>query len=276
MSLILVGLDDTDTLETRGTNQLARALVRRIAVEFRGRLAMKYIVRHQLLADPRIPCTSKNGSASIWLETLPKTAPTNGTSGDTANKSSGEPLTGAELERLISLLRTEMLADFIPGSDPGLCVAERIFSDVIAWGERCQREIVTKEEAYAVAQKNGLFLEELGGTGGGVIGALAAIGLAAAANDGRIISLGDPDYDLSGIVEFATLRKLGISWEVVPSEEKGFENGFANGILPPEKPGEREQVDVGKHLRPNLRGGRPMLYVEPRNEGTPWGAIKRT
>ncbi len=62
--MIFVGIDDTDTLGTPGTNQLARALVRRLAASYRP----VRIVRHQLLFDPRVPYTSKNGSASLVLE----------------------------------------------------------------------------------------------------------------------------------------------------------------------------------------------------------------
>src|SRR5437870_2586916 len=58
--LIYVGIDDTDTLDTPGTNQLARALAAQIASTHECLL----IVRHQLLDDPRVPYTSKNGSAS--------------------------------------------------------------------------------------------------------------------------------------------------------------------------------------------------------------------
>src|SRR3954464_61427 len=65
--MIYVGLDDTDTLEDPGTNQLARHLVRELADEFSGRI----ILRHQLLVDPRVPCTKKNGCASILFEVLP-------------------------------------------------------------------------------------------------------------------------------------------------------------------------------------------------------------
>ena len=62
--MILVGIDDTDMPDTPGTNQLARALAASVA----GRYECARIVRHQLLDDPRVPCTSKNGSASILLQ----------------------------------------------------------------------------------------------------------------------------------------------------------------------------------------------------------------
>src|SRR6476660_8707762 len=63
-TMIYVGIDDTDTLDDPGTNQLARHLVRELAGQFRGRM----ILRHQLLEDPRVPCTKKNGCASIAFE----------------------------------------------------------------------------------------------------------------------------------------------------------------------------------------------------------------
>ena len=56
--MIYVGIDDTDTVDTPGTNQLAKALVMRLARDYE----CVSIVRHQLLFDPRIPYTSKNGS----------------------------------------------------------------------------------------------------------------------------------------------------------------------------------------------------------------------
>ena len=64
--MIYVGIDDTDTLDDPGTNQLARLMIRELAGQARGRM----ILRHQLLEDPRVPCTKKNGCASIAFEPL--------------------------------------------------------------------------------------------------------------------------------------------------------------------------------------------------------------
>ncbi len=46
--MIFIGIDDTDTLETPGTNQLARHLVRDLADVIRGRIITP---QHQLLED---------------------------------------------------------------------------------------------------------------------------------------------------------------------------------------------------------------------------------
>jgi hypothetical protein len=224
--MILVGIDDTDMPDTRGTNHLARALVARVA----SRYECARIVRHQLLDDPRVPCTSKNGSASILLQ--PKAS---------------EPVAS-----LIADLRSGMRAGFVAGSDPGLCVApsEPVPPEVTEFGRRCQRELVAQGEALRLAGSLGLHLEGLGGTGGGVIGALAAVGLLACGDDGRVVQMGPWTDDLSGLHDVESLRVRGV-------EVRRLDSGavLREGL-----------VDVGKRLRPNMRGGRVVLFVTASGE----------
>ena len=63
----LIGIDDTDNLESRGTGhrvrQLADWLTENQLVSPLG------ITRHQLLVDPQIPYTSHNSSACLSVET---------------------------------------------------------------------------------------------------------------------------------------------------------------------------------------------------------------
>src|SRR6185436_587915 len=102
--MIYVGIDDTDTLDDPGTNQLARLMVRELADQARGRM----ILRHQLLEDPRVPCTKKNGCASIaW-----------------------EPIGQFSRERFIASVRRMVVSWSPKGSDPGLCVAESVTQSV--------------------------------------------------------------------------------------------------------------------------------------------------
>lgn len=231
--MIYVGIDDTDTLDTPGTNQLARALVKHVADQCRCTL----IVRHQLLEDPRVPCTSHNGSASILLEPEPK----------------------CSLSALIDALRSRMREGFVPGSDPGLCVAEAVPEAVTAFGQHCQRELVDQQEARNLAAEHGIFLEGLGGTQGGVIGALAAVGLAANGDDGRVVHIGYWPDDLTGPQEIAALRARGV-------EVRTLDAG---------RPVTEGPIDVGKHLRPNCRQNRVVLFVEPAGSGaTPWRAVR--
>ncbi len=228
--MVYVGIDDTDTLDSRGTNQLAR----RIAWHFRGRLTCRMIIRHQLLEDPRVPCTSKNGSASLTFE-----APGEGGAG-----------------WLIPEVRAVMQAEFVPGSDPGFCVADHIPVEVVEFGRRAKSSWIEQDEARALARQFGIYLEGLGGTQGGVIGALAAVGLAATRNDGRIVQLGEWDDDLSGIQDAAVLRARRI--EIYDLETQS--------------PVSVNSVDVGKRLRPNVRLGRAVVFVRPGERG--WEAVR--
>jgi hypothetical protein len=234
--VIHVGIDDTDTLDTPGTNQLARALVQAVALSYR----CLRITRHQLLDDPRVPYTSHNGSASILLE----------------------PLGVMTRERLIATLRERMRQWFVPGSDPGLCVAEIVPESVVEFARRCQREIVEQAAARALAANGGLHLEGLGGTEGGVIGALAAVGLSAEGDDGRLVQIGTWPDDLSGLQNVATLEARGVEVRCLATRAS-----IRAGV-----------VDVGKHLRANLRRHRAVLFVQPssptESHGVAWTAVR--
>lgn len=98
--MFFIGLDDTDTLESRGTGQLARQIAAVLAADY----PVLGVTRHQLLVDPRVPCTKNNSSAAILLDV------------------DGDLDTAVLLERVRAL----MLEQYQPGSDPGLCVARAV------------------------------------------------------------------------------------------------------------------------------------------------------
>ena len=234
--MIYVGIDDTDMPDMPGTNQLARALIAHVANRFR----CHFVLRHQLLYDSRIPYTSKNGSASIHLE----------------------PLIGqtADLDPMIVALRERMLEWYIPGSDPGLCVTTVVPSDISEFGRLCQRDIVYRSDAERLAAQHGIHLEGLGGTRGGMIGALAAVGLAASQNDGRVVVQGAWSDELSGRQPVAVLESRGAAVRCV-------ETGAAV----------REgDVDIGKHFRPNIREGSVVQFVRMMETpaGREWQAVR--
>jgi hypothetical protein len=235
--VIYVGIDDTDTLDTPGTNQLAREIVRRLAGWFRCEL----ILRHQLLVDPRVPYTSHNGSASMTLTAV----------------QGGER---EQLDELISAIRTAMRAWFVEGSDPGFCVGIETPPAIAEFGRTCQTELVSQQAARDLARRNGLHLEGIGGTEGGVIGALAAIGLAGSGNDGRVVQIGQWPDDLSGPQELTVLQHRGVHVRRMNDGE----------------PIMAGRVDVGKHLRPNRREGRFVLFVVPEtvNDTHQWRAVR--
>ena len=240
--MIRIGIDDTDVADSPGTNQLARKIIAELAGDYEPLL----VIRHQLLFDRRIPYTSKNGSASISLRPRP----------------------GREGRCPRDAIRAMMAQWFIEGSDPGLCIAREPPEAITAFGRRCQQEIVTQAEALALAARHRIYLQPLGGTGGGVIGALAAVGLAAGGNDGRVVCLGVWPDDLTGVQSIALLHSRGVSQIRCTQSGQRIDEG----------PIDEGPIDVGKHLRPNFRDGQVVLFVEPappgRDHSCPWRAVR--
>jgi hypothetical protein len=239
--VLFVGIDDTDIVGSPGTNQLARAILHRLGAAARDAV----ICRHQLFFDRRVPYTSKNGSASILLPGAAEAA----------------------CDEIAAEVRPVMRAWFIEGSDPGLCVTPSVPETVQEFSRRCQSEVVTQDEARGLAAAQGIYLEGLGGTNQGIIGALAAVGLAATRDDGRVVQLARwpyPDDGFAGPQDAAAICARGVD------EIRRSDNGavIASGI-----------VDIGKRLRPNIRQGRVVLFATPAEDASgpaAWRAVKLT
>ncbi|HEV2972738.1 MAG TPA: hypothetical protein VGY55_22410 [Pirellulales bacterium] len=154
------------------------------------------------------------------------------------------------LPELAAKIRRLMLAWCPSGSDPGLCVAlSPIPYAITEFGRECQRRLVSQQEARELAATNGILLEGLGGTQDGVIGALAAVGLMSARNDGRVIFLGSAavdHFEVSGIHDVDELLGFGVEEVRCRADQELVTTG---------------SVDVGKRLRPNYRNGKVVLYV---------------
>lgn len=235
--MIFVGIDDTDTPETPGTNKLAFHLAERLA----PRYSTQWIVRHQLLDDPRVPFTNKNGCVSLLLR----------------------PQDEPRVPELIAELRDVIAAWSPPGSDPGLCVAEAVPGEISGWGRAAQSELLTRERALQTAREAGIHLEPLGGTGGGVIGALAAVGLLATWNSGRVVHCGSfppQSFEATGPYDIERVYEWGVDDIVTVDDGQRVVRGV---------------VDLGKRLRPNLRDGRIVLYVARGAAGEPQWVAQR-
>lgn len=233
MTSYLIGIDDTDNLESRGTGyrvrQLAGWLVDNHLAAPRG------ITRHQLLVDARIPYTSHNSSACMVVET-------------------GHPVDVWEGSREFLKLTSAY------GSDAGLCMVawENDHDEVQSFGRRAKYEVLTMTQALQVASRSGIKCEGLTGTGGGIIGALAGIGLHRGGNDGRFLWL--PGLrELSGDCLVGDL----------------FTNGHIDRVctLDHEELSPAESVHVGDWVRPVLRDGQSTLYVEEQNHG--WNILSK-
>ncbi len=226
--MLYIGLDDTDNLQSRGTGRLAREIGTHLAPGF-GLLG---VVRHQLLKDPRVPFTKNNSSATILLH-------------------GNEQI---DLQTLADQVEACMRADYQVGSDPGLCVAAAVPFAVLEFGLRAKRELVTQEEARDLARVHGLVLRGLGGTEGGVIGALAAVGLSAGGEDGRYVLVG-ASREISGLLPVSAVLQAGV-------EDVRTLDGSPV----------REGLIVSDKLRPARRDGRPILFVEAQDGH--WAPVK--
>jgi hypothetical protein len=221
----LIGIDDTDNVESRGTGHRVRQLADWLT---ENNLAKPQgITRHQLLVDHRIPYTSHNSSACVSIET-------------------------EDSNDVWEASREFLLRESAVGSDVGLCIVEwdAVTEDVQSFGRRAKLEVLTMLEAQETASRSNIRSEGLTGTGGGVIGALAGVGLHRAGNDGRFLWL--PGLrDLKGKYPAEEIIAKGHIECICTLDDKELS---AKNI-----------VDVGEWIRPVLRNGKSTLYVEEQN-----------
>ncbi len=172
----LIGIDDTDNLESRGTGFRARCLGAELAAA--GLARIEGISRHQLYVHPDIPYTSHNSSLCLGADVA----------------------AGAE-DEVVDFCREFLLRESADGSDAGLCVAplEAVDGEAQSYGYRAKQAVIELGEAVALAQRLGVHLEGLTGDHMGMIGALAGVGLRRSGTDGRFVWL-DGVRELKGVV----------------------------------------------------------------------------
>lgn len=227
-NVLLVGIDDTDNLTSRGTGFRARQLAR--GLQTQGLAAMLAITRHQLLVDPRIPYTSHNSSAC--LRVAPRAAQAD----------------------IHAYCREYLLDSAADGSDVGLCLASvAAGTTVIPFGESAQRDVLDQDAARRAAAAAGIHLEGLTGTRGGIIGALAGVGLHCQGNDGRYLwvrRIRELDERVMSIGEL--LAETGIEGvRDLAGRDLGGEHAAT--------------IELGRWARPVRMNGQAILLVE-RNE----------
>lgn len=225
---LLIGIDDTDNLESRGTGHRARQLG--LLLQENGLAVLKGITRHQLLVSPEIPYTSHNSSACLEVEIDPE-----------------------KLSRVREVCRDFLLDDSALGSDAGLCVLprEQVSESVRNFGKRAKCEVLKKEEAEQLAKQEQIFLEGLTGTGGGIIGSLAGVGLRAAGNDGRFLWL-------KGIREIEGCNSVDNILALTGIEELRTEDGTV--LL------SGQMVMLNNWTRPILKDNKAVLLCEEVND----------
>lgn len=224
---IFVCIDDTDNLVSRGTGKLAAILAEELETNFRGK--SNFVTRHQLFVHPDVPYTSHNSSMCF-----------------------GADIEDMSLDRFIGHASKFLEKESAEGSDPGLCVTPvdnpAGLGDVIDFGRRAKCQVLTKKEAYDLAFRHGIHLSEHGGTGDGVIGALAGVGLRLGGNDGRLRG--------KLVIGF---HNLAVSASTIRSNEKVDIVRSVCGKVPRDD----ELVRLGDKIKAVFLDGKGVLLVAP-------------
>jgi hypothetical protein len=238
---ILLCIDDTDNLESRGTGELASLLAEEIEARSWG--LARFVTRHQLLVHPDVPYTSHNSSMCFEAD-----------------------IRAGVLEPLISYAEEYLERESAPGSDPGLCVSvvDHLADPeaIIAFGREAKRSVLTKQQAYDLAGRLGIHLSEHGGTGQGVVGALAGVGLRLSGNDGR----------LKGWLRIETDNGVARVEQILAQTALGGVRTMDGALLGPD-----ELVAVDEKPKAVLLEGRTFLMVSPAaaNDAVRWRTTPR-
>lgn len=231
---LLVGIDDTDNLESRGTGFRAREFGRQLVEE--GLATLRGISRHQLYVHPDIPYTSHNSALCLDIDWR-----------------------GGELSRLAGMCRDYLAHYSAPGSDAGFSVAvyDAVPDSVVAFGRDAKSRVLTKADAAALARASGIHLEGITGDHGGIIGAIACVGLRRSGHDGRFVWV-EGVRDLDGITTVAhLLGHTGIDL----LQDAGHKTLAVK---------QADRVDVAPWPRPVLLNDKAVLLIE-KVEGTDAG-----
>ena len=173
---LYICIDDTDDLTKETSTGKISDLIAKEIIKMGGTL-IKGVTRHQLLLHDDIKYTSHNSAMCMVVDVVSDAFP--------KIKEAGE-----------KILRENMAES----SDPGICfcVSDRLNdpSKLMVFGRKAQKEVITKEEAYDLAHElDGVILEEYGGRGLGIIGALSGVGLRMTGCDGTFRGGKDSEFE---------------------------------------------------------------------------------
>lgn len=230
----LIGVDDTDAPGTEGTCRLAERLGLTLQQRHYGRLVS--ITRHMLLHHADIYYTTSNSAVCLLLDA------------------------DADARRDLELTCREYLRRFsTTASDPGFALAawKDVSPGVVSWGRQAKHIPLIRSSAIELARMHGISIAGFHGTGSGVIGALAAIGLYYSGNDGIFTWL----PGLAALQGTLTLPSL---LDICSIDRVENERG--------RRPLERDLIYLGNEPAPVLRDGKSVLLLEAvgRNDPYQW------
>ncbi|MBN2405415.1 MAG: hypothetical protein JXE06_07525 [Coriobacteriia bacterium] len=238
---VLISIDDTDDAFSKGTGEIAEMIADTLVGKELASVGR--VTRHQLLIHPDIEYTSHNSSMCFEA--------------DIAEDS---------LSLVIASCAQKLTEESVEAADPGLAVVpiDRLADParLMAFGLEAKERVITKEEAYALAELLGVHLSEHGGTGIGVIGALAGAGLKLTGNDGRFKGKFRLTADADGISEVSQIKLQGVD---------------AVRTLEGDTLQDQDRVHVGDECKLILRDGMAVLMVKPSDgaSAAAWTVVDR-
>lgn len=213
----LLAIDDTDQKDWPGTGHLLEKIRKNITENGWG--ITDCITRHQLFVHPSVPYTSHNSVMCF----------------------AGEISQKEKIEDIIDLTISYLKRESAPEADPGLCVVfpEELKNPekLITFGKKAKKEKLFKKDAYKLAEQLSIYLSEHGGTGDGIIGALAGTGLRLSGNDGRFrgklfILDEKTKYSVGNLYKYNGIDKIcSEEGELPASEEYVFLSGKVKTVL---------------------------------------------
>lgn len=229
----LLGIDDTDSPSTgeatHNTAKLALTLGQKLESLALARLLN--ISCHQLIQHASIQFTSSNTACCLLLD------------------SDTQKLREIDLTTRLTL-RSESSANANPGY--ALAPWNQFDPEVVAWGKTAKTASLDRMDTITLARRSGIAIAGIAGSGAGVIGALAAVGLRYDGNDGYITWM--PGLDkLSGIRTQVEINQY-IHLESIENEHH-------------KRPALDDRIHFMDNVRPVLKNGRIILLVSAAKRG---------
>lgn len=235
--IFFLGIDDTGQPGKSGSGETALSLGLHLQACKLARLV--HVSAHALIPPAEIPHSTLNHAYCLTLE--------------------GEAL---QLREIDMESRVYLMRHSAAGANPGFALTprERVIERIQNWGKACQMFTMERREALDLARSQGITTTGFTGSGSGVIGALAAVGLRASGSDGWIAWLpGLPD--LKGVMTFSEILQIS-TFDYVKS-------------LRGRTPDFRDRIQLGERVMPLLYNDRTLLLLAPapRSAGWEWTAL---
>lgn len=219
----VIGIDDTDDADGRGTSKLGRAWAAAIEAERFG--TPHGVTRHQLWQSPKIDSTSHNRAVAIAIET-------------------DRSVLDVE-DHIVDFVRANASSKANPGV--GVFSRHTDMPHALAFGRRAQQELLKLADAERYSTEANVLLRGLGGDRSGMIGALAAVGLHTGGKDGLFIELAGIRA-LTGRVTAGQIREQSALQSIV-DEDTG------------EELDRDDLIDTGDWVRPRMTIDHPVLLT---------------